>query len=214
MSRMRSSSMRLRNVSKDSKYSLSNSILHAQISSLIITLRLQVQTFNDCLFFLEKLPLLESFVVECCRVESSSISSYLDKVREHLKRFSSSLIEITKCYRTIAQLVASLHSLEYLLLDIECFRLPRFYPFLDGISFEDDFPSRLPNLKKFSFHVTTWSQNNYNQLSTDFIMQTFQRRYWQLLKTIVHCSIHYFPNHERPLGKREIYSLPYAFDRS
>ncbi|CAF3001057.1 unnamed protein product [Rotaria sp. Silwood2] len=184
--------------------SLRNLPLTAYSSSTICKLCVHVNRFEDCLALLDgRLKQLTTFIVTIENHDYRTSINYKKDSLPNLKYFSLKCHCTTKKYDTqIVPLIRRISNLKELTLNIQIEHRTRF---VDGTQINNEILVHLPQLYKFTFHISTnVTRQHLVQLSNDDIQQTFTNIGYEQ----VCCYLTYsFDN-----ATCRIFSLPFAFD--
>ncbi|CAF4054585.1 unnamed protein product [Rotaria sp. Silwood2] len=184
------------------------------MSSSLTELKINVETFYDCLYFLDgRLGSLTKLIINVKKLPFEHIPSYINCQKElpKLKYFSLTMNNDADIYEIhIIRLLRRMVNLETLTLFLFLIQIDLDY--VDGIQLHNDILIYLPRLKKFTFSIHTgviMKRIKIHLSSNEDIQNSFiGRGYGQVgsyvctlpLKTMNYCK-----------GHCHIYSLPYQF---
>ncbi|CAF3914460.1 unnamed protein product, partial [Rotaria sordida] len=179
--------------------------------SNLTQLKINVETFFDCLYLLDgRLNSLSKLIINVREFELHSKPSYINgwKKLPKLKCFSLTLNTYEQEYdNQIIALLNRMINLEELILFLLVIRVNSNY--IDGIQLNDDILIHMPRLKKFAFSINTGAiiENTKIRLqSNEDIRNSFiGRRYGQV-------GSYVFFKQMEEIGHCHIYSLPYQFE--
>ncbi|CAF3843708.1 unnamed protein product [Rotaria sp. Silwood1] len=127
------------------------------MSSSLTELKINVETFYDCLYFLDgRLGSLTKLIINVNKVPFEHIPSYINcrKQLPKLKYFSLTLNNHADIYEIhIIRLLRRMGNLEALTLFLFLIQIDSDY--VDGIQLHNDILIYLPRLKKFTFSIHT-----------------------------------------------------------
>ncbi|CAF1354080.1 unnamed protein product [Adineta steineri] len=186
----------------------------SSMSSSLTELKIHVETFYDCLYFLDgRLGSLTKLIINVKKVPYENTPPYINcrKQLPKLKYFSLTLNNHADIYEThIVLLLRRMVNLEALTLFLFLTRIDVDY--INGIQLHTDVLIYLPRLEKFTFSIHTgviMERIKIHFSSNEDIQNSFTgREYGQVgsyvctqpLKSMNHCK-----------GHCHIYSLPYQF---
>ncbi|CAF1049917.1 unnamed protein product [Rotaria sordida] len=179
------------------------------ISSTLIKLKVNVATFDDCLYLLDgRLKHLSTLIINVKRI-SFSLSDNKKKLPE-LKCFSLNSMEDTLYYDD--QIIPLLHrmiNLKELTLFLSV--LTTSWTYIDGIQLHDQILIYMPQLNKFTFSIITTGVNDGKNIKIDLpsnkdIQRSFIGKGYGQVGSFVYNRKKY------NVGTSHVYSLPYQFE--
>ncbi|CAF1318472.1 unnamed protein product [Rotaria sp. Silwood1] len=194
-----------------------NLSLTSCISSTLIKLKIDVNTFDDCLYLLDgRLECLSILIVKIREISMSlskidnTVSSFESLYRKLLKLNHFSLISVLHTIFYDAQVVPLLQrmtNLEELTLFISVLRSESTY--IDGNYFYDEILVHMPRLNKFTFNIITEIVNANVGIVfplNDDIQFSFKKRGYHQVGS--------YSDYNPTMGvaKCHVYSLPYQFE--
>ncbi|CAF2102204.1 unnamed protein product [Rotaria magnacalcarata] len=177
------------------------------VSSTLTKLKIDVNTFDDCLYILDgRFDCLSTLIIDIEKIRP--LLSIIDTTKKisKLKYLSLTSISATSYYHEFVPLFRRISNLEELTLFLFVKRINSTY--IDGIHLNDEILVRMPRLNKFTFSITTLVCNRRSHIilpSNDDIQRSFiERRYRQI-------GSYADDNTMKIRARCHIYSLPYQF---
>ncbi|CAF1281091.1 unnamed protein product [Rotaria sordida] len=179
------------------------------ISSNLTELKINVTTFDDCLYLLDgRFDCLSTLIIYVFDISFTSSNMDNTKKLPKLKCFSLTSITYTLVYDScIIPLLRRMINLEELILYLSLIRYNSTY--VDGIQLFDQILIYMPQLNRFTFSINTWVQNENTIIdlsSNEDIQQSFIEKGYGPVASYVHT----IPM--KAINKAHIYSLPYQFE--
>ncbi|CAF3560301.1 unnamed protein product, partial [Rotaria sp. Silwood2] len=186
-----------------------NLSLTSCISSTLIKLKIDVNTFDDCLYLLDgRLECLSILIVNIREISMSL--SKIDNTKKLIKLNHFSLMSVVHTIFYDAQVVPLLQrmtNLEELTLFISVLRSESTY--IDGNYFYDEILVHMPRLNKFTFSIITEivkANIGIDFPSNDDIQFSFKKRGYNQVGS--------YSDYDSTMGvaRCHVYSLPYQFE--
>ncbi|CAF1346940.1 unnamed protein product, partial [Rotaria sordida] len=129
------------------------------ISSSLTKLKINVKTFDDCLYLLDgRFDCLSTLIIYVTKISFTSSNIDNTKKLPKLKSFSLTSITYTLVYdMCIIPLLRRMINLEELILYLSLIRFDSTY--VDGIQLSDQILIYMPQLNKFTFSINIWVDN-------------------------------------------------------
>ncbi|CAF3985651.1 unnamed protein product [Rotaria sordida] len=177
-------------------------------SSTLTELKINVETFDDCLYLLDgRFNCLSRLIINIEIISSTSGTIDNKKKLPKLKHFSLTSYPHTYLYdNLIIPLLRRMINLEELILDLSIIRSNKNY--IDGIQLYDDILIYMPRLNKFAFNIyTNVDKKNVGILfsSNEDIQRSFRRKEYGSVASYIEI----FTRENQ--HKCHSYSLPYEF---
>ncbi|CAF1424026.1 unnamed protein product [Rotaria sordida] len=181
------------------------------LSLSLIKLKINVNTFDDCLYLLNGcLPSLSTLIIRIKKIARSTLMINNTKELFKLKCFLLSTNRYTFDYdKQVVPLLCRMLNLEELTLFVSVIRTKSTY--IDGNQLYDKVLNYMPRLNKFIFSIHTHISNEYSKKKIDLpsnndIRNSFTKRGIQ--------SIDIFADDKliNNRGNCHVYSLPYQFN--
>ncbi|CAF1147435.1 unnamed protein product [Rotaria sp. Silwood1] len=178
------------------------------ISSTLIKLKVNVATFDDCLYLLDgRLKHLSTLIIDVKEI-FLSFSDKNKKKLPDLKCFSLTSMKDTRHYDDqIIPLLRRMINLKELTLFLLVLKNDSIY--IDGIQLHDQILIYMPQLNKFTFSINTVIVNEdikIDRPSNEDIQHSFIGKGYGQVGSYVHYR------QERNVGTSHVYSLPYQFE--
>jgi len=178
-------------------------------SSTLNTLRIDLATFDDCLYLLDgRLDSLSTLIVNVIKISFTTSTIDNTKKLPKLKHFSLTSFNQTFHYESlIIPLLRRMINLEELKLFLSVLRVNSTY--IDGIQLHDEILVYLPRLNKFSFSIDVCVINKNIRIdlaSNEDIQRSFIGKGYGQVGSYVYT----IPMEDQ--GISHIYSLPFEFE--
>ncbi|CAF4749240.1 unnamed protein product, partial [Rotaria sp. Silwood2] len=190
---------------KKSPISIFHMPLTSCISSTLIKLNIDVNTFDDCLYLLDgRLHSLSTLIINILKI--SAPLSNIDNTKQLPKLKCFSLITYLRTYfydSLVVPLLCRMPNIEELTLCLSIIRTESTY--IDGTHLYDEILIHMPQLNKFIFSINTLVFNKnvrINLPSNNDIQHSFSRRGYQQIGSYTHdkstetgniCHVYSFP---------------------
>ncbi|CAF1626699.1 unnamed protein product [Rotaria sp. Silwood1] len=188
----------------DSTFNLSSM---CPVSLTLTKMKINVNTFDDCLYILNgHFECLSTLIIDIFKISDSS--SNIDNTSKLHKLKCFSLISYFQTYaydKRIVPLLRRMLNLEELTLLISATRIK--LPYIDGNHLYNDFLVKMPRLNKFTFSINTLIDDKDVKIdlpSNDDIQNSFIKIGYQHVDS--------YANVMKIGGRCHAYSLPYQFD--
>ncbi|CAF1041555.1 unnamed protein product [Rotaria sp. Silwood1] len=179
------------------------------ISLTLTELKVNVATFDDCLFLLAgHLKCLSTLIIDVKNISWSLSNINNTKKLPELKCFSLTSIEYAFDYDDqIIPLLRRMINLKELTLFLTV--LKPYSTYIDGIQLHDQILIYMPQLNKFTFNIITAIVNRNMKIdlqSNEYIQHSFIGKGYGEVGSCVHTRS------EHNVGTSHVYSLPYKFE--
>ncbi|CAF2941813.1 unnamed protein product [Rotaria sp. Silwood2] len=190
-------------------------------SSTLTELKINVETFDDCLYLLDgRFNCLSTLIINIEIISFTSGTIDNTKKLPKLKHFSLTSYPHTFLYdNLIIPLLRRMINLEELILDLSIIRSNKNY--IDGIQLYDDILIDMPRLNKFTFNIyTNVDKKNVGIVfsSNEDIQRSFRRKEYGSVASHIEIftrenqrKCHNYSSPYEFKSRCHIYSLPYQF---